>query len=57
MKVDMPLNKETKLNKTKHLGGNILSTESDVNICIGKAWTAINRLMAIWKSDLSNKIK
>ena len=40
-----------------HLGSNILSSESDVNICIGKTWTSIDRLLTIWKSDLSDKIK
>ena len=40
-----------------YLGSNISSTESDVNIVIGKAWTAIDRLMIIWKSDISDKIK
>ena len=29
----------------------------DINMCLVKAWTAINRLSIIWKSDLSNKIK
>ena len=32
------------VDKFKYLGSNISSTESDVNICIGKAWTAIDRL-------------
>ena len=40
-----------------YLGSNISSTESDFNILIGKAWTTIDRLMTIWKSDLSDKIK
>ena len=40
-----------------YLGGNILSTESDVNICIGKALSVIDRLAIIWKSGLSCKIK
>ena len=26
-------------------------------MCLVKAWTAINRLSIIWKSDLSDKIK
>ena len=39
------------------LSSNISSTEINVNIHIGKAWTAIDRLLIIWKSDLSNKIK
>ena len=39
------------------LGSNISSTESDNNMCIGKAWTAIDRFIAIWKSDFFDKIK
>ena len=34
-----------------YLGRNISSTESDVNIFIGKAWTATDWLLTIWKSD------
>ena len=37
-----------------YLGSNVSSTESDVNKCIGKAWTAIDRLLIIWKSNLSD---
>ena len=40
-----------------YLGSNISSTESDVNIHRVKAWSAINRLSIIWKSNLSNEIK
>ena len=40
-----------------YLGSCISSTESDVNICLVKVWTASDRLSIIWKSDLSNKIK
>ena len=40
-----------------YLGSNISSTENDVIICIGKAWTTVDRLLIIWKSDLSDKIK
>ena len=36
---------------------NISSTESDVNICIVKAWTATDRLTTMWKHSFSNKIK
>ena len=32
-------------------------TEKDINIRLTKAWTAINRLSVIWKSDLTDKIK
>ena len=41
----------------KYLGSNISSTESNVNVHISEAWTAIDRLTTIWKSDLSDKIK
>ena len=40
-----------------YLGGNISSTEGDVIIRIGKAWTAIDSLSPIWRSDLSDGIK
>ena len=39
-----------------YLSRNISSTESNVNICLAKAWMAIDRLSIIWKSDLSDKI-
>ena len=31
------------------LGNDITSTEGDANINIGKTWTAIDRLLVIWK--------
>ena len=40
-----------------YLGSNIASIESDVNKHTGKAWAAIDRLLTIWKSDLSEEIK
>ena len=33
------------------------STEKDIDTRLTKAWTAINRLSIIWKSDLSDKMK
>ena len=33
------------------------NTEIDINICMRKPWTGINRLSTIWKSNLSDKIK
>ena len=33
------------------------STETDINTRLGKAWAAIDRPSAIWKSDLIDKIK
>ena len=35
----------------------ISSTENDFNMQLAKAWTAIDGLSVIWKSDLTNKIK
>ena len=40
-----------------YLGSNISSTETNVNIHISKAWTAIDKLLNIRKFDLSDKIK
>ena len=40
-----------------YLSSSISSTESDANICIRKAGTAIDILSVIQKSDLSHKIK
>ena len=40
-----------------YLSSNISSTESDVNMHLVKAWTAIDRLLIILKSYLSDKIK
>ena len=45
------------IDKFTYLGSNISSTERDVNIHRAKAWTTINRLSIIGKSDLSSKIK
>ena len=41
--------------KFMYFGSSVSSTESDVNICLVKAWTAFDRLSIIWKSDLSYK--
>ena len=40
-----------------YLDSNISSTERDINIHIAKVLNAIDRLLIIWKSDQSNKIK
>ena len=45
------------LDKFTYLGNSISSTENDINMWLPKAWTAIDRLLIIWKSDLSDKIK
>ena len=45
------------VDKFTYLRSSILSTKNDINARLTKAWTAINRLLVIWKSDLANKIK
>ena len=35
----------------------VSSTKNDNNTRLAKAWTAIDRLSVIWKSDISDKIK
>ena len=40
-----------------YLRNNISSNESDINICIKKLWSAMNKLSNTWKCDLLDKIK
>ena len=40
-----------------YLGSSVSSTEADINTRLAKAWTAINSLSVIWKSDLTDKMK
>ena len=40
-----------------YLGSSVSSTEKDIDTQLMKAWTAINRLSIIWKSDLTDKMK
>ena len=40
-----------------YLGSRVSSTEKDIDTRLTKAWTAIDRLLSIWKSDLTNKMK
>ena len=40
-----------------YLGSSVESTEKDIKTRLTKAWTAINRLSIIWKSDLTDKMK
>ena len=40
-----------------YLQSSISSTENDINMRLAKAWTTIDRLLIIWKLDLSNNIK
>ena len=45
------------VDKLINLGRSISSTENDISERLAKAWTAIDRLSIIWKSNLSDKIK
>ena len=45
------------VDKFTYLGSSIESTEEDIDTRLTKAWTAINRLSIIWKSDLTDKMK
>ena len=45
------------VDKFTNLGSSVSSTETDINTWLAKAWTAINKLSVIWKSDLTDKIK
>ena len=45
------------VDKFTYLGSNVSSTEKDIDTRLTKAWTAIDRLSIIWKSDLSDKMK
>ena len=43
--------------KFTYLGSSVLSTENDIDTRLTKAWTAIDRLSIMWKSDLTDKMK
>ena len=45
------------VDKFPYLGSSVESTEKDIETRLTKAWTAINRLSIIWKSDLTDKMK
>ena len=45
------------VDKFIYLGSSVSSTETDIDTWLAKAWTAIDRLSVIWKSDLTDKIK
>ena len=46
-----------KVDDFKYLGSYIASTDKDVKINIGKAWTALTNMNAIWKSNLPDGLK
>ena len=43
--------------KFTYLGSSVSSTEKDIDTRLTKAWTAIDKLSIIWKSDLTDKMK
>ena len=45
------------VDKFTYLGSSVSSTEKDIDTRLAKAWTAIDRLSVIWKSDLTDKMK
>ena len=45
------------VDKFTYLGSGVSSTEKDINTRLAKAWTAIDSLSVIWKSDLTDKMK
>ena len=45
------------VDKFAYLGSSVSSTEKDIDTRLTKAWTAINRLSIIWRSDLTDKMK
>ena len=45
------------VNKFTYLGSSISSTETGIDTQLTKAWTANNRLLVIWKSDITDKMK
>ena len=45
------------VDKFTYLGSSVSSTEKDIDTQLTEAWTAIDRLSIIWKSDLTDKMK
>ena len=43
--------------KFTFLGSSVLSTETDINTWLARAWIAIYRLSVVWKPVLTDKIK
>ena len=45
------------VDKFTYLGSSVSSTENEINVRLVKAWTAIDKISIIWKSDSSDEIK
>ena len=46
-----------RVDKSTYLGSSVSSIDKDIDTRLTKAWTAIDRLSIIWKSDLTDKMK
>ena len=45
------------MDKFTYLGSSVTSSEKDIDARLTKAWTAIDRLSIMWKSDMTDKMK
>ena len=45
------------VDKFTYLGSSVSSTETDINMWLTTAWTAIDRLLVIWNSDITDEMK
>ena len=45
------------VDKFTYLGSSVSSTEKDIDTRVMTEWTAIDKLLIIWKSDLTDKMK
>ena len=45
------------IDKFTYQGSSVSSTEKDIDTRLTKAWTAIDKLSIIWKSNLTDKMK
>ena len=45
------------VDKFTYLGSSVSSTEKDIDTWLTKAWTALDRLSIIWRSDPTDKMK
>ena len=50
-------NKLKQVYNFKYLGSWMQSSEKDMNIRIGQAWSARNKMMKVWKSNQPNHLK
>ena len=48
---------DTSVTLFTYLGIRVSSTEKDIDMRLTKAWTVIDKLLIIWKSDLTDKMK